>query len=224
VFPWAHFRSTKAAVKLHTLLDLNGNIPSFIHISDGKLHDVHVLDMLLPEPGAIYVMDRGYVDFARLHVLHQAGAFFVTRAKSNLDAHRVYSAPVDRTTGLICDQTIALDGYVTRRDYPQHLRRIRFRDADTGKRLVFLTNQTTLPALTICALYKSRWQVEIYQSRGLSRFSSGARCRARHRDDRRREPTPWHGRRANRSQHLDCCRIGVHQNELIPPDANRATA
>ena len=162
VFPWAHFRSTKAAVKLHTLLDLNGNIPSFIHISDGKLHDVHVLDMLLPEPGAIYVMDRGYVDFARLHVLHQAGAFFVTRAKSNLDAHRVYSAPVDRTTGLICDQTIALDGYVTRRDYPQHLRRIRFRDADTGKRLVFLTNQTTLPALTICALYKSRWQVELF--------------------------------------------------------------
>jgi hypothetical protein len=162
VFPWAHFRSTKAAVKLHTLLDLNGNIPSFIHISDGKLHDVHVLDMLLPEPGAVYVMDRGYVDFARLHVLHQAGAFFVTRAKSNLDAHRVYSAPVDRTTGLICDQTIALDGYVTRRDYPQHLRRIRFRDADTGKRLVFLTNQTTLPALTICALYKSRWQVELF--------------------------------------------------------------
>jgi len=162
VFPWAHFRSTKAAVKLHTLLDLNGNIPSFIHISDGKLHDVHVLDMLLPEPGAIYVMDRGYVDFARLHVLDQAGAFFVTRAKSNLDAHRVYSALVDRTTGLICDQTIALDGYVTRRDYPQHLRRIRFRDADTGKRLVFLTNQTTLPALTICALYKSRWQVELF--------------------------------------------------------------
>ena len=162
VFPWAHFRSTKAAVKLHTLLDLNGNIPSFIHISDGKLHDVHVLDMLLPEPGAIYVMVRGYVDFARLHVLHQAGAFFVTRAKSNLDAHRVYSAPVDRTTGLICDQTIALDGYLTRRDYPQHLRRIRFRDADTGKRLVFLTNQTTLPALTICALYKSRWQVELF--------------------------------------------------------------
>ena len=162
VFPWAHFRSTKAAVKLHTLLDLNGNIPSFIHISDGKLHDVHVLDMLLPEPGAIYIMDRGYVDFARLHVLDQAGAFFVTRAKSNLDAHRVYSALVDRTTGLICDQTIALDGYVTRRDYPQHLRRIRFRDADTGKRLVFLTNQTTLPALTICALYKSRWQVELF--------------------------------------------------------------
>jgi len=162
VFPWAHFRSTKAAVKMHTLLDLHGNIPSFIHISDGKMHDVHALDMLVPEAGAIYVMDRGYVDFARLHALHQAGAFFVTRANSNLDAHRVYSAPVDRTTGLICDQTIALDGYLTQRDYPEHLRRIRFRDAETGKTLVFLTNQTTLPALTICALYKRRWQVELF--------------------------------------------------------------
>jgi hypothetical protein len=113
VFPWAHFRSTKAAVKMHTLLDLRGNIPSFIHISNGKLHDVHALDMLLPEPGAIYVMDRAYVDFARLHVLHEAGAFFVTRAKSNLDAHRVYSAPADRSAGVICDQTIAMDGYLT---------------------------------------------------------------------------------------------------------------
>jgi hypothetical protein len=162
MFPWAHFRSTKAAVKMHTLLDLRGNIPSFIHISDGKLHDVHALDMLLPEPGAIYVMDRGYVDFARLHVLHQAGAFFVTRAKSNLDAHRIYSAPTDRTMGVICDQIIALDGYLTGRDYPEHLRRIRFRDAETGKTLVFLTNQLALPALTICALYKSRWQVELF--------------------------------------------------------------
>ena len=162
VFPWARFRSTKAAVKMHTLLDLRGSIPSFIHISDGKLHDVHALDMLLPEPGAIYIMDRGYVDFARLHVLHQVGAFFVTRAKSNLDAHRVYSAPVDRTTGLICDQTIALDGYQTRRDYPEHLRRIRFQDPKTAKSLVFLTNQTSLPALTVCALYKSRWQVELF--------------------------------------------------------------
>jgi len=162
VFPWARFRSTKAAVKLHTLLDLRGSIPSFIHISDGKLHDVHALDMLLPEPGAIYVMDRGYVDFTRLYVLHRAGAFFVTRAKSNLDAHRVYSAPVDRTTGVICDQTITLDGYQTRQDYPEHLRRVRFRDPETAKSLVFLTNQTSLPALTICALYKSRWQVELF--------------------------------------------------------------
>jgi hypothetical protein len=162
VFPWAHFRSTKAAVKMHTLLDLRGSIPSFIHISEGKLHDVHALDMLLPEPGAIYVMDRGYVDFARLHMLHQAGAFFVTRAKSNLDAHRIYSAPANRSSGLICDQTIALDGYATRRDYPAHLRRIRFKDPETGKTLVFLTNQTTLPTLTICALYKSRWRVGLF--------------------------------------------------------------
>jgi hypothetical protein len=162
VFPWAHFRSTKSAVKMHTLLDLRGNIPSFIHISDGKLHDVHALDMLIPEPGAIYVMDRGYIDFARLHTLHQAGAFFVTRAKSNLDAHRVYSAPTDRTTGVIADQTIALDGARTSQDYPVHLRRIRFRDPETAKTLIFLTNQTALPALTICDLYKSRWQVELF--------------------------------------------------------------
>ena len=162
LFPWAHFRSTKAAVKIHILLDLRGNIPSFIHISDGKLHDVHALDMLVPEAGAIYVMDRGYVDFARLYGLHQAGAFFVTRAKSNLNAHRVYSAATERTTGVIADQTIALDGHHTSQDYPEHLRRVRFRDPETGKPLVFLTNQTALPALTICDLYKSRWQVELF--------------------------------------------------------------
>ena len=161
LFPWAHFRSTKAAVKMHTLLDLRGNIPSFIHISDGKAHDVHALDLLLPEAGAIYVMDRGYIDFARLYVLHQAGAFFVTRAKSNLDAHRVYSAPTDRAVGIIADQTIALDGFSTRKDYPVHLRRIRFKDAESGKGLVFLTNQFALPAASICALYKSRWQVGV---------------------------------------------------------------
>ena len=162
LFPWAHFRSTKAAVKMHTLLDLRGNIPSFIHISDGKLHDVHALDMIVPEAGAIYVMDRGYVDFARLYGLHEAGAFFVTRAKSNLNAHRVYSAPTDRTTGVIADQTIALDGHYTKRDYPLHLRRVRFRDPTTGKTLVFLTNLPAQPALTICDLYKSRWQVELF--------------------------------------------------------------
>ena len=162
LFAWAHFRSTKAAVKMHTLLDLRGNIPSFIHISDGKLHDVHALDLLLPEPGATYVMDRGYVDFARLHVLHRAGAFFVTRAKSNMHAHRLYSAPTDRAGGIICDQTIRLDGHYTRKDYPEALRRIRFKDADTGKTLVFLTNQFALPAATICALYKGRWQVELF--------------------------------------------------------------
>jgi transposase len=139
-----------------------GNIPSFIHISDGKLHDVHALDLLLPEAGAIYVMDRGYVDFARLHVLHQAGAFFVTRAKSNLDAHRVYSAPTDRAAGIIADQTIALDGYATSKDYPVHLRRVRFKDPESGKTLVFLTNQFALPAASICAIYKSRWQVELF--------------------------------------------------------------
>ena len=162
VFPWAHFRSTKSAVKMHTLLDLRGNIPSFIHISDGKLHDVHALDMLIPEPGAIYVMDRGYIDFTRLHTLHQAGAFFVTRAKSNLNAHRVYSSPTDRTTGVIADQTIALDGAHSSQDYPVLLRRIRFRDPETAKTLIFLTNHTALPALTICDLYKSRWQVELF--------------------------------------------------------------
>jgi len=162
VFPWAHFRSTKAAVKMHTLLDLRGNIPSFIHISDGKMHDVHALDMLLPEPGAIYVMDRAYVDFARLQALHQAGAFFVTRAKSNLDAHRVYSALADKIAGVTSDQTVALDGYLTRQHYPGHLRRIRFKDPETGKALIFLTNQMTLPASTICALYKSRWHVELF--------------------------------------------------------------
>ncbi len=162
LFPWAHFRSTKAAVKMHTLLDLRGNIPSFIHVSDGKMHDVHALDMILPEAGAIYVMDRGYVDFAGLYGLHQAGAFFVTRAKSNLNSHRVYSAATDRATGIIADQTITLDGHYTSQDYPVHLRRVRFRDPQTGKTLVFLTNQTALPALTICELYKSRWQVELF--------------------------------------------------------------
>ena len=162
VFPWAPFRATKAAVKMHTLLDLRGAIPSFIHISDGKVHDVNVLDLLIPEPGAIYVMDRGYLDFERLHVLHQVGAFFVTRAKSNLNARRIYSAPTDRTTGIICDQTIALNGHYSQHHYPDHLRRIRVRDAESAKTLVFLSNQFALPATTISALYKARWQVELF--------------------------------------------------------------
>ena len=162
LFEWAPFRSTKAAVKLHTLLDLRGAIPAFIHISDGKLHDVNVLDMLTFEAGAFYVMDRGYVDFARLYALHQAGAFFVTRAKSPMDARRVYSAPTERSTGVICDQRVMLNGYYSARKYPEHLRRIRFKDAESGKTLVFLTNNTTLPALSIAALYKSRWQVELF--------------------------------------------------------------
>jgi FOG: Transposase and inactivated derivatives len=162
LFPWAPFRSAKAAVKLHTLLDLRGNIPAFIHISDGKMGDVNVLDMLPIEAGAFYVMDRGYLDFSRLFALHQAGAFFVTRAKRGMDARRVYSMPSDRNTGIICDQRIALNGFYVSQDYPEQLRRIRFKDPESGKTLVFLTNNTALPALTIAALYKSRWQVELF--------------------------------------------------------------
>ena len=164
LFDWAPFRSTKAAIKLHTLLDLRGAIPAFIHISDGKLHDVNVLDMLTFEAGAFYVMDRGYVDFARLYTLHQAGVFFVTRAKSPMDARRVYSAPTDRTSGVVCDQRVLLNGYYSAKKYPEHLRHIRFKDPESGKTLVYLTNNTVLPALTIAALYKSRWQVDLSSS------------------------------------------------------------
>jgi Domain of unknown function (DUF4372)/Transposase DDE domain len=162
LFEWAPFRSTKAAIKLHTLLDLRGAIPAFIHISDGKLHDVNVLDILTFEAGAFYVMDRGYVDFERLYALHRTGAFFVTRAKRNMNARRVYSSATDRSTGVICDQRIALNGRHVARDYPEHLRRVRYRDPETGKNLVFLTNNMTLPPLTIAALYKNRWQVELF--------------------------------------------------------------
>ena len=162
LFAWAPFRSTKAAIKLHTLLDLRGAIPAFIHISDGKLHDVNVLDMLSFEAGAFYVMDRGYVDFARLYAMHQAGAFFVTRAKSPMDARRVYSASTERSTGVIADQRVMLNGHYSAKKYPEHLRRIRFKDPESGKTLVFLTNNTVLPALSIAALYKSRWQVELF--------------------------------------------------------------
>ena len=162
VFPWASFRATKGAVKMHTLLDLCGPIPSFIHISDGKLHDVNVLDHLIPEPGAIYVMDRAYVDFRRLRILDQAGAFFVTRAKKNLDAHRLYSRPRNPANGILSDHVIKLDGPRTRTLYPDPLRRVRFRDAPGERTLVFLTNQMTLDAETVCALYKARWQVELF--------------------------------------------------------------
>ncbi|MBK7903758.1 MAG: IS4 family transposase [Proteobacteria bacterium] len=162
VFPWAPFRTTKAAVKLHTLLDLRGNIPTFIHISDGKMHEVNILDRLLPEAGAFYVMDRGYLDFERLCRLHTAGSFFVTRGKSNLKAQRRYSRPVDRSTGLICDQTIVLTGFYSSQNFDTPLRRIRFNDPKTGKRLVFLTNNFVLPALTITELYRCRWQVELF--------------------------------------------------------------
>jgi hypothetical protein len=162
VFPWAPFQSTKAAIKLHTLLDLRGNIPTFIHISDGKLHEVSILDQLVPEPGAFYIMDRGFLDFARLYRLHQAGSFFVTRAKSNTKAGRRYSRPVDRSTGLVCDQTIILTGQYSPRDYEAPLRRIRFKDPKTAKTLVFLTNNFTLSAFTITELYRCRWQVELF--------------------------------------------------------------
>src|SRR4249920_3885319 len=162
LFDWAPFRSTKAAVKLHTLLDLRGSIPAFIHVSHGKLHDVNVLDILPVEAGAFYVMDRGYVDFERLYAMHQAGAFFVTRAKAGMDARRVYSHAADRTSGVICDQRVMLNGFYSAKNYPEHLRRIRFKDPESGKTLVFLTNNTNLPALTIAALYKSRWQVKLF--------------------------------------------------------------
>ena len=162
LFPWAPFRQAKAAVKLHTLLDLRGAIPTFIHISDGKLHDVNVLDLLVAEPGAFYVMDRGYLDFERLYTLHQAGSFFVTRAKSNSRFRRLVSRPVDRSTGLICDQSVELTVFYSHQGYPERLRRIRFKDPETAKTLVFLTNHFALPALTIGALYKSRWQVELF--------------------------------------------------------------
>lgn len=162
LFPWAPFRSTKAAIKLHTLLDLRGAIPSFIHISDGKWHDVNVLDLLIPEAGAFYVMDRGYLDFARLYGLHQSGGFFVTRAKSNMNFQRVQSTPIDRSTGLICDQGIMLNNFYAAQDYPGQLRRVRYKDPQTEKSLVFLTNHFGIPALSVCALYKSRWQVELF--------------------------------------------------------------
>jgi len=162
VFPWARFRSTKAAVKLHTLLDLRGNIPSFIHISDGKMHEVNVLDILTPEAGSFYIMDRGFLDFSRLYGLHQACAFFVIRAKSNMACRRVYSHAVDKSTGLRCDQTITLTGSKASEDYPQHLRCIKFYDAEHDKQLVFLTNNFDLPALTIAQLYRCRWQVELF--------------------------------------------------------------
>lgn len=162
VFPWAPFRSTKAAVKLHTLLDLRGNIPSFIHISDGKMHEVNILAQLVPEPGAFYIMDRGYLDFERLYRIHEGGSFFVTRGKSNLKVKRRYSHPVDRSTGLICDQTVVLTVFYSHQGFRSPLRRVRFKDPKTGKTLIFLTNNFTLPALTISELYRCRWQVELF--------------------------------------------------------------
>ncbi|PYV62940.1 MAG: IS4 family transposase [Acidobacteria bacterium] len=162
VFPWAVFRSAKAAIKLHTLLDLRGNIPTFIHISDGKVHEVNILDQLLPEPGAFYIMDRGFLDFERLYRFHEAGSFFVTRGKSNLKVQRRYSHPVDRKTGLICDQSVVLTGFYSHQGFEAPLRRIRFKDPETAKTLIFLTNNFVLPAFTITELYRCRWQVELF--------------------------------------------------------------
>ncbi len=162
VFPWAHFRRAKAAVKMHTLLDLRGNIPTFIHISDGKMHELNVLDILVSEAGSFYIMDRGFTDFTRWFTLHQALAFFIIRAKSNLQFRRVYSRFVDKSTGLIYDQTIALTSIKANKGYPQHLRCIKFHDAEHDRDLVFLTNNFELPALTITQLYRCRWQVELF--------------------------------------------------------------
>jgi Transposase DDE domain/Domain of unknown function (DUF4372) len=162
MFPWARFRQTKGAVKMHTLLNLQGNIPEFILISDGKLHDVNVLDYLLPMPGAYYVMDRGYLDFGRLYELHQAKAYFVTRAKKNFTFQRRYSREVDKASGIQCDQTVILETFYSYQGYPEPLRRIRYYDQSLDKRLVFLTNNFDLLATTIAALYKSRWRIELF--------------------------------------------------------------
>lgn len=162
LFPWAHFRKTKGAVKMHTLLDLRGNIPSFVAITDGKVHDVNILDALIPEPGAIYVMDKGYLDFERLYSLHQNSAFFVTRAKTNVRLKRLYSTPVDKTTGLRCDQIVIPTGFYTKKAYPEKLRRIKYYDFKNDLSLVFLTNHLTLSAKTIADLYQSRWQIELF--------------------------------------------------------------
>src|SRR5512139_2394673 len=162
LFPWAKFRAHKGAVKLHTLLDLRGSIPSLVIITHGKVHDVNILDQLSFEPGAFYIIDRGYLDFGRLYAIHQASAFFVTRTKSNSKFRRLYSQPVDKSTGVQCDQIIVLEGFYSRKAYPDKLRRIRYFDTGQNKRLIFLTNNFILPALTIAKLFQCRWQIEIF--------------------------------------------------------------
>lgn len=162
LFPWARFRKTKSAIKLHTLMNLRGNIPEFIHISDGKMHDVNILDLLIPCPGAFYIMDRAYLDFQRLYRLHQERAFFISRAKRNFKFKRRYSHEVEKSTGVQCDQTIALTTHYPSKKYPEPLRRIRFYDIERQKRLVFLTNNFELPAEAIAKLYKARWYIEIF--------------------------------------------------------------
>jgi len=162
LFPWAKFRKTKAAVKAHTLIDLRGNIPTWIHITDGSVHDVNVLDELLIEPGAYYIMDRGYVDYTRLYRVHTSKGFFVTRAKDNFAFKRIYSAPVDKKAGIRCDQTVKLTGFYAKKDYPEKLRRIKYYDAETENTFVFIANDFSLDALTISKLYKERWKVELF--------------------------------------------------------------
>ena len=162
LFPWATFRRTKSAIKMHRLLNLKGSIPEFIHVSEGSVHDVNILDDLPILPTAIYLLDRGYLDFDRLFTVHQAGAFFVTRAKSNTCCQRIYSHPIDKSTGLVCDQAIRLTNFYAAKDYPDQLRRVRYNDPETSKRLVFLTNLFNIPALTIAMLYRARWQVELF--------------------------------------------------------------
>jgi len=162
LFPWAHFRKTKAAVKLHTLLDLRGSIPARSFITDGKVHDINILDYLLPDAGSFYIMDRGYLDFARLYMIHLSQAFFIIRAKSNTQFRRVYSREADKTCGLICDQIGVFTGFYAAQDYPDKIRRIKFFDSETDKRLVFLSNNFILPAPTIAQLYKCRWKIELF--------------------------------------------------------------
>jgi hypothetical protein len=162
LFPWAIFRKHKGAVKLHTLLDLRGSIPSFIKITDGKVHDVRILDDLIPEPGCFYVLDRAYLDFARLHLIHQSQAFFVIRAKSNLQCRRLYSRPVDKAADLVSDQTVLLTGFYSNDAFPDKLRRVRFYDRENDRYLIFLSNNFILPPLTIALLYKLRWRIELF--------------------------------------------------------------
>ena len=221
VFPWAHFRTTKAAVKMHTQIDLRGNIPSFIHVSDGKMHEVNVLDLMTPEGGSFTIMDRGFLDFARLYRLTQAGAFFVIRPKSNTAFQRVYSRSVDKTTGLRCDQTVRLTGVTSANDYPQYLRYVVFYDEENDKRLGFFTNNFELPALTIAQLYKCRWQVDIDQAWRLSRLCEG---RGRSGLIWRRQTPPWERGSADCLQGCDRRVVGMDEDGMTSAHSYKAAA